>query len=259
MTGHFNINTGKDDISKIGVTRTWNYVNATPYFKRPCNDVHGSGGEFYPPQLTTDRLITIFHGELCRYLDLYFDREEVVNGIKSYRYAANERSVDNGTTSQDHACFLHDENLPAGMMNITECRYGAPIFVSFPHFYAADPYFLRAVDGLKPEKDKHELYVILEPETALPLELVGRLQINVLIQPSPHIALFKEAPTIFFPALWLQEKVRTPDDLISLLKISTWMPTIGFVCLAIVILIGALLLIGSFWCKKNTHQRMELN
>lgn len=249
--GHYNINTGQDDITKLGETREWNYQNITPYFKTPCNDVHGSGGELYPPQLTTDRLIKIFHGELCRYLDLYFDKEYKVNGVESYRYVANTQSVDNGTIFSENVCFLNDANLPAGLMNISGCRYDAPIFASFPHFYAADPYYLRAVDGLKPEKQKHELYVLLEPETALPIELVGRLQINVLVQPTPHIALFKEAPTMFFPALWIQEKVRSPDDKIQLLYIFSWIPIVGYVCFGILIFIGAFLLIFKFYNKKT--------
>lgn len=50
------------------------------------------------------------------------------------------------------------------------------------------------------------MYVKMEPDTGLPVELTGRLQVNVLVQPSPHFSLFKEAPTIFFPALWFEEK-----------------------------------------------------
>lgn len=40
---------------------------------------------------------------------------------------------------------------------------GAPAFVSFPHFYAADPSLLSGVYGLHPEEEKHSFYMDLVP------------------------------------------------------------------------------------------------
>lgn len=36
------------------------------------------------------------------------------------------------------------------------------MFMSFPHFYGADTSYLEAVDGLQPEKDKHQAFITLE-------------------------------------------------------------------------------------------------
>lgn len=40
---------------------------------------------------------------------------------------------------------------------------GAPIVVSFPHFYQADPKYINAIDGLNPNKEEHETYLDLQP------------------------------------------------------------------------------------------------
>lgn len=40
---------------------------------------------------------------------------------------------------------------------------GAPIVVSFPHFYQADPTYINAIDGLNPNKEEHETYLDLQP------------------------------------------------------------------------------------------------
>lgn len=40
---------------------------------------------------------------------------------------------------------------------------GAPIVVSFPHFYQADPAYINAVDGLNPNEEEHETYLDLQP------------------------------------------------------------------------------------------------
>lgn len=40
---------------------------------------------------------------------------------------------------------------------------GAPIVVSFPHFYQADPKYINGVEGLNPNKEEHETYLDLQP------------------------------------------------------------------------------------------------
>lgn len=50
-----------------------------------------------------------------------------------------------------------------GLLNAESCRMGAPAFISFPHFFNADPYLLNMVNGLKPEEKKHAFYMDLIP------------------------------------------------------------------------------------------------
>lgn len=40
---------------------------------------------------------------------------------------------------------------------------GAPIVVSFPHFYQADEKYIKAIDGMSPNKEEHETYLDLNP------------------------------------------------------------------------------------------------
>lgn len=40
---------------------------------------------------------------------------------------------------------------------------GAPVYISNPHFYLADPDLLDAVDGLKPNQSQHETYFKIQP------------------------------------------------------------------------------------------------
>lgn len=221
---------------------TWNHATKTPYYDSPCNAVRGSGGEFYPPGQTKDRPITFFNGELCRYMDLYFDEEQEIGGLNVYKYASTERTVDNGTEYNEYACFLVDgEELPSGLMNVSACRFGAPVFVSLPHFYAADPYYLQFVDGLRPEKEKHEFQITMEPSMAIPVDVAARLQVNVKVQAYPEIGLFQDTPTIYFPVLWFEQKVRIPDEMINELLMAGSLPTIGYICCGVVVLIGALI------------------
>lgn len=70
---------------------------------------------------------------------------------------------DNGQNVTERACFCEGECQPAGVRNLTRCRQGAPVFVSFPHFYLADPTYLSSIEGLSPNKTLHEFQLTIDP------------------------------------------------------------------------------------------------
>lgn len=203
----------------------------------------GSGGELFPPDQTKDKPISIFSGDLCRPLDLYFTDEQYINGLTVYKYSSTERTLDNGQKYSENQCFTSNDDILSGVMNISACRYGAPVFVSMPHFYAADPSYLNYTEGLSPSEDEHAFYIALDPNTGVPVEVAARLQINIHVQPHPDIALYEEAPTMFFPVIWFEQKVQIPSEMIAELKMAASMPLFGYVCSGVIILFGALLLI----------------
>lgn len=261
ISGHFNIHSGVGDISQFGQVQNWNYQPQTSYFPDECGEVIGSGGEFYTQQQTKDKPLQLFNGEVCRYLNLYYTSEENIRGVKAYKYAGTERTVDNGTKYLENECFSYGDKVPSGVMNITACRYGAPVFVSFPHFYGADPYYLSLIDGLQPSKEKHEFYITLEPRTGLPVDVAVRLQANVMIRPIPNIALYENSPVLFFPVIWFEQKVQVPDEMIEDVKNVVIIPAIGYICAALVVAIGALILtyliLNKWILKKQSKNELE--
>ena len=55
-------------------------------------------------------------------------------------------------------------------------RYGAPVFISQPHFLNADPYYLSLVQsGLSPDPTLHGTSFKVEPLSGIPTEVVARL------------------------------------------------------------------------------------
>jgi hypothetical protein len=46
---------------------------------------------------------------------------------------------------------------------VTDCYYGFPIALSFPHFLDADPQLLENVTGCQPNRTEHESYFIVNP------------------------------------------------------------------------------------------------
>lgn len=242
--GHFNMHTGEDDISQIGSMRNWNFAPKTDYFPDECGIVKGSAGEFYPPIKQKAAPISLFMPDMCRSVSLDFVEEKSIHGITGYKFSGGEKTVDNGTTYSENKCFSTGESVPSGVMNVSACRYGSPVFMSFPHYYSADPYYLDHVEGMSPSKDKHEFYITLEPMTGIPLDVAARFQINMLIRPIPNVSLYQHAPYMFFPVLWFEQKVTIPFDMASEIKTVVAIPMTGYMAIAIFFVIGVIL---TFW------------
>lgn len=68
---------------------------------------------------------------------------------------------------------------------------GAPIALSFPHFYQADQSFHDAVSGMVPVKEKHEFYVDISPEFGFPLAIRPRFQLNAIIKRDPDVPIMR--------------------------------------------------------------------
>lgn len=100
---------------------------------------------------------------LPRYIQYKYAQEVRISEIDGFKFVADSSLFDNGTADSNSKCFCNGQCLPSGVLNISMCKYDAPVFTSYPHFYQADPIYLNAFHGMKPDKDLHENYVALEP------------------------------------------------------------------------------------------------
>ncbi|KYN06540.1 PREDICTED: protein croquemort-like [Cyphomyrmex costatus] len=149
----------------------------------------------------------------------------------------NEYSDDDPDVINMGNCYCDGECTPSGLMNVTACRFGAPAFISLPHFYKGDSMLLDQVGGLHPNDKDHSFTVTLEPMTGIPLEVIARFQINLLLQPSETVTVFNNVPKIYMPMFWFELKVKISEDMASdlrkLLALPTVMLSIGIAMIAI--------------------------
>lgn len=202
--GHHNVYTGQDDFSKLGQIARWRYDNVTA--GQPNCKLSGSTGEFHPIPLRQGRPISYFIPDICRELILDYAGTTLFEGIPAYVYKGTPRNMANGesvlqklyikylhsqfagTDNPEHSCYCTGscKEVRSGVLNLSACWYDVPIFASSPHFYNADPFYVDGVEGMKPDQDRHEMSVILEPTTGMLLDIKARLMISLLVEPRPE-------------------------------------------------------------------------
>ncbi|KAJ9578473.1 hypothetical protein L9F63_005293, partial [Diploptera punctata] len=238
--GVFNMQTGAQDISKVGILSNWNYDNRTNFYEAECGMVNGSAGELFPPDRTKDTL-EMFSSDLCRSIAFEYAEDTEVHGISGYRYVLGKNLLDNGTDNPANWCNCGGECLPQGAINVSSCRHGAPAFVSYPHFLDADSFYFNNIRGMNPDPQKHRFYLTLEPNTGIPLDVAARFQINLLLQPSDYIAMYYDVPTIFFPMMWFEERATMSEELATQLSSLLLVRVLGTYLSIIFIFLGILL------------------
>ena len=84
-----------------------------------------------------------------------------------YRFVPPTNLFGTPQENPDNACFCNNPNgicdTPSGVFNVSACQYGSPTLLSWPHFFQADPSLRAAVNGMKPNKDKHQFYIDVQP------------------------------------------------------------------------------------------------
>ncbi|XP_066906995.1 protein peste [Halyomorpha halys] len=258
--GTFNMETGVNDIYSIGKLQNWNFNNKTSFYESTCAYVNGSAGEIFPPERTKTS-ISMYSADLCRSINLSYSNEEVVHGIRGYKYVGDKYTFDNGTLDPSNECFCDGKCSPTGVVNVTRCRYGAPGFISFPHFNLADDFYTDQVEGLKPIPEKHTLYITLEPTTGIPLDVAARFQINLLLEPTSGISLFEDVPTIYFPMIWFEQKVTITEALADEVRLVLRLPFIGQCFSSFLVIVGIVMILLAVYfrlqCTKQSAEKEE--
>ncbi|CAK9816428.1 Scavenger receptor class B member 1 [Anthophora quadrimaculata] len=262
--------TGHTDMKEFGLINRLNGLNHLPYWSdAPCNSIRASEGSFFPPRDKTGAdIIHVWDKDLCRTLPLKYNGPTEKSGIKADLYIPpdNVFGRPNGTSSEN-ICFCSNDMSTCplnGLQNISPCQYSAPVYLSFPHFYKADPSLLDAVHGLKPDRDIHETYFKVQPKLGVPLEGKVRVQLNLKVERQPHITVVSNFPDIVFPIMWLEEGIEelTPS-IRRWVYLATTFSDVAAPCTSYgLILVGLVIIFVVFMKGYNnavfTHEAIEI-
>uniref|UniRef100_A0A2I3HGK1 Scavenger receptor class B member 2 n=1 Tax=Nomascus leucogenys TaxID=61853 RepID=A0A2I3HGK1_NOMLE len=144
-----------------------------------------------------------------------FSDYESVQGLPAFRYRVPAEILAN-TSDNAGFCIPEGNCLGSGVLNVSICKNGAPIIMSFPHFYQADERFVSAIEGMHPNKEDHETFVDINPLTGIILKAAKRFQINIYVKKLDDFVETGDIRTMVFPVMYLNEG--TADERAPLIR-----------------------------------------
>ena len=210
------IHTGASSLNHLGQIISLNGSETDPVFHGECGKYKGSP-ELFPPHLDGINKQLVFNNDLCRTLELTpFGQKEKVGGTEGSVYIVDETFFANSTINPENKCFETKE-IPSGMFDASLCRFGAPIFMSQPHFYQADPYYQTFLASpLKPNKSLHETKFVFETVSGVPMKVAARFQVNIKLDRIDELHSFMHLPNLtYLPFVWFDTSMEMPKNLTS--------------------------------------------
>lgn len=257
--GTFNMLTGSTNLYDMGLNKEWNFKNRTDYYKSSCGMIDGTNGDLMPP-LLNNNTISLFIPDICTSLKLSYANTATFQSLTGSKYIGDDKMFDNGKKVPSRQCFCPNGDCgPSGTLNISSCKYGAPAFVSMPHFYLADPSYRDAIDGMLPDQEKHQISMIIEPTTGIPIQVNAKLQLNLLIEPVRYMSIFENINKTYIPMLWFTQEANLTTSYASQVKILLILPILGTVTCFGIAGIGVLIFFIGIFVYVRQRLRGEDN
>jgi len=176
-----------------------------------CDKASGSDGFVFRKNIKKDDTVKVFNRNFCRSLSFKYEGDmEDRNGIDGYRFVAGSENYAATASNSENSCFCSGINSESelcgkvnGLYDVSECQYGAPVLVSWPHFYQGDSSLLNDVVGLSPDADKHSTYYDISKNAGITLKARVTTQINAFIGNYSDIEQVKGLkPMQVYPIMW---------------------------------------------------------
>ncbi|KAB0375735.1 platelet glycoprotein 4-like [Muntiacus reevesi] len=216
--GVYKVFSGKDDISKVARIDTYKGKKHLSYWPSYCGMINGTDGASFPPFIEKNRVLQFFSSDICRSFYAVFGAEINLKGIPVYRFVLPSRVFASPLQNPDNHCFCTEKIISKdctlyGVLDISKCKEGKPVYISRPHFLHASPEIAEPIEGLSPNEEEHSTYLDVEPITGFTLQFAQRLQINILVKPAKNIVALKGLKHNYLvPILWLNETATIGDE-----------------------------------------------
>ncbi|XP_006885364.1 PREDICTED: lysosome membrane protein 2 isoform X1 [Elephantulus edwardii] len=243
--------TGEDSYLNFTKIVEWNGKKSLDWWRtKECNMINGTDGDSFHPLVSQEENLYVFPSDFCRSVYITFSGFESVQGLPALRYKVPAEILAN-TSENAGFCLPEGNCLGSGVLNVSICKNGAPIIMSFPHFYQADEKFLSAIKGMNPNKESHETFVDINPLTGIILRAAKRFQINVYVRKLDDFAETGNIRTMVFPVMYLNESVlidkETAGRLKSVINTTLIITNIPYIIMALGVFFG--LIFTRFACR----------
>jgi len=258
--GIVNVHTGVQGIGYLGRIAAFNYSTHSSFYPGKCGQYFGSP-DLSPPYLQETKKQYIFNPDLGRTLELTLaNKNTKIRGTTGYEYKMDSLFFANSTLNEENWCFEHGSPMPSGVFNASACRFGAPVYMSQPHFYQADPYYLDFVSegSQEPNQSLHETSMVFEPVSGVAMRVTARFQVNVKLDKIPELTKFKHLPKLtYLPTIWFEEHLELPQKLTTMMWFLGNLTLIFIIMGALLIAIGVTLSVYGLFEKRACKYQKE--
>jgi len=220
---------GVDDVSRKGWLEEFDGSRTLGWWEpgSECDAVAGQDSSTLPPWPDRTKPIQMFISLMCRSIRLDWEQDTEHAGLTSARFVPLPSALGSPTdpdptrANPANQCYCREgfSCYKTGVLNMAPCKtrpdlpLGAPIALSYPHFYQADPSYLDAVEGLAPDKERHQFYVDVLPEFGFPLAIRPRFQLNAVIRRDTDVDIMSQFPDeLILPFLWAEDGFSEPSE-----------------------------------------------
>ncbi|XP_033338572.2 scavenger receptor class B member 1 [Megalopta genalis] len=221
--------TGVEDLEHIGLIERVNGAQDRKVWgDEKCDRVFGTDGSMFPPhwiEMPYNATLQVYAKDVCRRIPFEFERRDYAHGIPTYRFQLASNVFT--TTPDENSCYCQkDPNdldsrrcPPAGTFNVSSCRFGTPLLISFPHFYAADESLFEEIEGLSPKREHRESYIDLHQRLGVTVGTRMKIQLNMEVRKAvgvPFADRLKDGTIL--PVIWTDTEIEEmPESVKQLL------------------------------------------
>ncbi|XP_076020009.1 lysosome membrane protein 2c [Genypterus blacodes] len=253
--GEYVFFTGKQNYKDFARVDTWNGESSLSWWTSDdCNMINGTNGASFHPVVSKNDLLYMFSSDLCRSLYAEYVEDAEVKGLPAYRFVPPSKVFANHTENPANAgfCVPAWNCLGSGVLNVSPCKQGAPIIMSSPHFYQADQQYVKGVFGMKPNKERHQTTIDINPLTGIILQAAKRLQVNVFVEKVSAFSQTGDVRSVILPVVHLNESVVIDDASVKKLRViileANVVVNIPFMLIAVGILLGGVFML--LMCRR---------
>ncbi|XP_005358398.1 platelet glycoprotein 4 isoform X1 [Microtus ochrogaster] len=218
VDGVYKVFNGKDNISKVAIIDSYKGKRNLSYWPSYCDMINGTDAASFPPFVEKSRVLRFFSSDICRSIYAVFGGDIDLKGIPVYRFVLPAKAFASPFQNPDNHCFctetvVSNNCTSYGVLDISKCKEGKPVYISLPHFLHASPDISEPIEGLSPNEEEHRTYLDVEPITGFTLQFAKRLQVNILVKPARKIEALKNLKRNYIvPILWLNETGTIGDE-----------------------------------------------
>ena len=195
-----------------------------------ANKVGGSDGMLYPRDIDQQSTLTLWVDPALRQIPLINEGGKTIDfkGIELLKFVPDPTSYASAYKVKANAAYYQFQG--GGFFNLTSAQYGAPIFLSFPHFLHAEnaSHYVRALEGLSPPDEAIHGYDFgVQPTLGKVMYGSGKQQVNIKIGPvnlgaqDPNTTWFpKMRKDIMLPTIWIADGGNATDAQVAEFKAS---------------------------------------